>query len=84
MVTHSSIPNVCDKNRFCEMMRVIFGQDSLSKIKITSNSDKVSVDVEFDKASDHAIIKYKSIKLSMNVSLEYFTESLLTFNGPIN
>lgn len=68
MVAHSSIPSVCDDNKFCELMRVLFGQDSLSQIKITSNADKVSVDVEFDKASDHALIKYKSIRLSMNVS----------------
>ena len=76
IVTQAHVPRICNGSRFCEFVKVIFGKDSLFTAKLTSHQNKVVFDVAVKNASHDALLKYKSIRVSLNVSTD--TDQLIT------
>ncbi|KAK3755318.1 hypothetical protein QZH41_014628, partial [Actinostola sp. cb2023] len=67
IITQTRVPHVCNGSRFCELMKVMFGKDSLFTAKINSNQNKVTFDIAVKNAYNDALLNYQAITVSLNV-----------------
>lgn len=72
IVSQTHVPATCNGVKMCEIIKAAFGQDSLFTIKTISKQDQVLFDISFENVSHDAPVAYKSIELSLKVSVFSF------------